>query len=137
MFSGVSRLAGSLTMVAREIGGFADDPAALHGGVETGERGRSDREGIDRFLVVARLVAVRFEIAQNGAFHGGGGEVGGWRSSPSRSKCDLLDRFGFQEAQGRPGELRRISAGVELLGLARSGQQDPRGGHSGEGGEAG
>ena len=74
MASGVSRLAGSLTRSRAKFCASARTLPALDRRLQTGVSPATVNAST-RFLVVARLVAVRLEIAQNRAFDRGRGEV--------------------------------------------------------------
>ena len=113
--------------VAAEILRFGQNPAALDSGIQTG-RIAGHRERLDRFLVVALLVAVGLEIAQDGAFDRGRSEVVAGKFG-IQGEGDVLDRFGLQIAQRGPAQAAHFG-GVEFLRLARPRQQDPGGAHA-------
>ena len=126
--SGVSRLAGSFTRSRVKFCASATirprSTAASRPGVVAGHR-----ERIDRFLVVAGLVAVRLEIAQNRALHRGrrefvAGELG------VQGECDPSSPIWPSGSARRRPLSRRISAASNFSGLPGARQQDPRRAHS-------
>ena len=86
------------------------------------------RKGVDRFLVVAGFIAVGFEIAEDSAFDDGRGEVvaGELRF---QVKGDVLNRFGFQVADGGPAQAAHFR-GIEFFRLACSRKQHAGGAYT-------
>src|ERR1022692_2506584 len=109
----------------REVLGFGDDASALDCGVKLRTAfSHRHREALHRLhILFIRLVAIRFEISQDGAFHRGSRIIGAGLSGvePNRG---LGDGLRFQVPYGganSSAQLRR----VELPGLPR-----PHGQHS-------
>ena len=80
-------------------------------------------------LVVARLVPVGFEFAQDGALHGGRG-IFARRLPAIQRQGDSLQRLGLQVPHRRPGQLAHLR-GIEFVGFPGPGQKHPLRRHSG------
>ena len=127
-FEGVSRLAGSFTSPRVKFCASASMRPRASSVLEfRPAAGRRHRERFHGFLVVVGLVAVRFELAQNGALHGRRGILA-VRMTRIERQGDRLHRFRFQMPHRRAGHLAHLGR-VELFQLPRSGQQHARGGH--------
>ena len=115
-------MAGSFASAAGEVLRFGDGPRVCHGFRETRAiPGRGDGKRLHGLLVVRGLVAIRFELAQDGALHGGGGIFGSGQRAFERQR-DPPYGFGFQVPDRRAHQLAKLG-GIELLALARAGQE--------------
>ena len=115
---------------AGEVLGLGQHLAARHRGVEPGRAVRAHHgKRVQRLFVVAGLVAIGFEVAEDGAFHGGRGEFGAGAVSFQQhgGRQHLLL---FQEAHRRGHQLAQLG-GIETFGLSAARQQHARGGGSG------
>ena len=122
----VGRFVGQLP---REILGFAKDAAAVSRRLQAGSATWHGHRGtLHRLLVGAGLVAIGFEIAQDGAFHRSG-SVFRVRMPGFEYESDPFDRFRLQMPYGGPGDLAHLRR-IELLRLACPGQKDAARGHA-------
>ena len=115
ILNGVSRLAGSFTRSRVKFCASASTwpraPPHRVGGAGRAHHGKR----VQRFLVVAGLVAVRLVVAEDGAFHGGRSEFGAVRFAlqQHRGRLHLLL---LQEAHRRRHQLAQLG-GIESSGF--------------------
>ena len=114
MREGVRRLAGSLTKARVKFWASPEDASAGDGGFVRWAPATTN--SWTDFLVVAGLVAVGLEIAQDGAFDGGASEVRSL-ATRGRGEGDLFHRFGLQAADGGTCQLCAFRAASNFSGF--------------------
>ena len=123
-------IGGLVRQRAREVLGFGEHLAAQYRGVEIGGavRAHHGKRG-QRRLVVAGLVAIGFEVTEDGSLDGGRGEFGAGADSLEQHRR-RQHLFLFQEADRGGHQLAHFGR-VETVGLSGAGQQHARGGGAG------
>ena len=108
---------------AGEVLRFSQNAAAIQGRLRCAQNGKR----IHVLLVLFRigLVAIRFEIGQNGAFHCGGGEFVGSKRV-IQGQRDAANFFALEQAERGAGHLAKLR-GVEFIPLAAAGQHQTLG----------
>ncbi len=117
---GREEVAGFVDQIASEVLGFGDGFAVGHGG---GEIFRGDEvEGGEVGRLAFRLVNIHFEIAEDGAFDGSGGE-GGFGVGMVKEERDGGDAFGFKGADGGTGNPAEDCGGERGRGAGSEGDE--------------